>query len=107
MRRRLLVWEIGNRVVTDYLEKAEGILGKESRGNDSVQGETVHRNESETGWVARVPWRGFFLGGCLMSLLFSQTPFILTVKESTYSKISHARLSRGTQSRDSPAGNLR
>lgn len=62
MRRRLLVWEIGNREVTEYLEKVEGILGKESRGNGSVQGETVHRNESEAGWVARVPWRGFSPG---------------------------------------------
>lgn len=68
-----------NRVVTECLERAEGILGKESRGN-GVQGETVHRNESEAGWRLGSLGGASSLGGCLMSPLLSQISFILTVQ---------------------------
>lgn len=35
-------------MVTECPKRAEGTLGKESRGNGSVGGEPVHRSETET-----------------------------------------------------------
>lgn len=50
-------------MVTGCLKRAEGILGKESRGNGKVLGVPLYRNENEAEWVARVPQRGFFTVG--------------------------------------------